>query len=254
MRKRELIDKTKEILKPGYNDNCLCTSELECVRSETPQKCILVFGINPAGDEKDAVYEDNSLYLYHLPDYNIKDRTYSKFNKPIFDIVSRATNNNAKWGWCNYNTSEIKEIINKDQKLRPHFDVILNHYSEYKDKEYSIYIGEFFYYHMTNQSEFLKMIDSSKLNDYLIEMLNMHIEEIVNHNNAVSCIYINNATISGELCKALDIDGYPSYIDYKYQDCSIRIFFGSMLSGQRSMDVFSKDRLTNEMKEYLQNR
>ena len=251
MSKGILVNKTKEILKPNYNEKRLCTSELECVKSKAPQKCILVFGINPAGDEKDAVAEENSLYLYYLQDYIINDRTYSKFYKPIFETISKATNDNAKWGWCNYDSTEISDKINNDEKLKPHRDIILNIYNSHSKKDYSIYIGEFFYYHMTSQTDFLTLIDSSKLNNYLLEMLNMHIDEIVNSNNDISCILINNAVASRELCTALKIDGFPSFYDYTYQNKTFRIFFASMLSGQRSMDVFSKDRLIKEIKEYL---
>ena len=242
---------TEGILIPGsYNKKCLCSLELECVVTKEQQKCILVFGINPSGDENDAKAEKNALYLYHIPNCAIKDRTYSRFYKPIFDIVASATNNNSKWAWCNYSGKELQERINKDKILQKYFDIILSHYFEYKNKEYSVYIGEFFYYHMQNQNEFLGKIDSSRQNEYIEKMLNMHIDEIEKSNNTISCILINNATASKMVCEALNINGFPSCYDYCYKGKRYRLFFSAMLSGVAA-DVFSKQRLVNEMKNFL---
>lgn len=242
------INKTTEVLLPGYNKNRLCSTEFKSVRSKDSQKCILVFGINPAGDESNAIGEKDSCYLYYLPGVNIPGRTYSTFYKPIFELVSKAAINNVKWAWCNYHFNEIDDIINKDTKLKEYSDEIRKHYSDYKDKKYSLYIGEFFYYHMTSQTDFLKLIDSSKISNYYIEMLNLHIDEIVNHGNTVELILVNNATASHELCKSLGVNEGCSYYDYNYKDHQYRILFAAMLSGRRAMDTFSKARLINEIK------
>lgn len=246
-----LINKTREVLVSGYDPNRLCANELSCIESEVPQNCILVFGINPAGDENDAKKEANELYLYYLPETNIDDRTYSKFYKPIFETISTATNGNAKWGWCNYSRDQLNDIIEADDKLKPYSEAVKSHYNAYCNKKYSIYIGEFFYYHMTSQAQFLNLVDISNINTYFVEMLNLHIDEIIDRKNTISCIFINNATASRYLSDALNNSDYRSSIDYKYKGHTYRIIFGSMLSGRRSMDVFSKDRLINEMREYV---
>ncbi len=251
MENQSFIRQTETILLPGFNTKRLCSTEFECVNSKESQKCILVFGINPSGDEKDAIGEKDSKYLYYLPNANILERTYPKFYKPIFEIMSMATNNNAKWDWCNYREDELKELIKIDNKLKPYSEEILEHYSEFKDNKYSIYIGEFFYYHMKSQSEFLKLVNTANIGEHMIKMLNMHIREIVNRGNSIELIYINNATASHELCKALGVSEYCSSTEYEYNNQIFRILFGSMLSGMRAMDSFSKARLINEMKEHL---
>jgi len=244
-------NKTKEILLPGFNEKRISGNEFCCVTSNEAQRCILVFGINPAGDENEAMVESDSTYLYYLPDLNIKNRTYSPYYKPIFEVFSRATDNNAKWAWCNCSAVEIKEIIERDVSLKQYSEVIQSYYRDYKTKKYSIYIGEFFYYHMTNQAELLKLIDSSLISKYVIEMLNLHIDEIVNHGHSIDLIYINNASISHYLCNAFGLSDYSSNYDYNYNNQKYRIVFGSMLSGMRAMDTFSKARLIEEIKEHL---
>lgn len=247
----KLTKMTEGILIPGkYNKKCLCSSELECVETKAQQKCILVFGINPSGGENDARAEKNALYLYYLPDCSIKDRTYSRFYKPIFETVSSATKNNSKWGWCNYSLKELQVRINNDVILHNYSDMIQAHYSEYKDKEYSVYIGEFFYYHMKDQNEFLKLVDDSRQDEYIEKMLKMHIDEIENSNNTISCILINNATASKMVLKALHINDFPTSYDYYYKNKRYRMFFSAMLSGPAA-DVFSKQRLVNEMNRFL---
>lgn len=246
------IDETKNVLLPGFDCNRISSSNFKCIKSDTPQKCILVLGMNPAGNAKVAKEDEKALYLYYLPEYNIDGRTYSKYYKPIFEVFDRATNNNAKWGWCSYPRDRFEELIEDDNKLKPHKQALMKQHGNLKDKEYSIYIGELFYYHMTSQTEFLKMIDSSKRTDHVLKMLRLHIDAINGTNNTVSLVYINNTAASRMICDALKIEGYPTFYDYKYNGKIYRILFGSMLSGQRAMDVFSRGRLITEIQQYFQ--
>lgn len=135
-----LINKTREVLVSGYDSKRLCANELSCIETDVPQNCILVFGINPAGDENDAKKEEYGLYLYYLPETNISDRTYSKFYKSIFETISTATNGNAKWGWCNYSRDQLDVIIEADEKLKPYSEAVKRYYNSYCNKKYSIYI------------------------------------------------------------------------------------------------------------------
>ena len=246
------IDETKNVLLPGFDCNRLSSSNFKCIESDTPQKCILVLGMNPAGNAKVAKEDEKALYLYCLPEYSIDGRTYSKYYKPIFEVFDRATNNNAKWGWCSYPRDRFEELIEDDNKLKPHKQALMKQYGNLKDKEYSIYIGELFYYHMTSQTELLKLIDSSKRTVHVQKMLQWHIDAINETNNSVSLIYINNTTASRMICLALDIEGYPTFYDYEYNGKIYRILFGSMLSGKSPMDVFSRGRLISEIQQYLQ--
>ena len=251
MKKESFISKTEEILMPGSNQKCLCSDEFYCVETKSKQKCILYFGMNPSGDESSVIAEKNAVYLYYLPNISIKNRTFPRYYKPIFNTISKITNDNAKWGWCNYDSNYIESMISNDKQLTPYADSIKSFYSEYKEKEYSVYIGEFFYYHEKSQSKFLKYVNMTKINKYIIEMLEMHIDRIVNLDNTLSAIIINNTTASKLLCDAFNIDYNHSFYDYKYHDHTYRVFFGSMLSGLRAMDDFSKHRLIKDIKDFL---
>lgn len=256
MEDREIfINKTKEILLPGSDYKRISEYDFRCIETKEKQKCILIFGMNPAGDETDVNRQIGSTYLYYIPEIeDIKNRTYKKYHKPILDVLSEATNNDVKWSWCNYSRDEIKKIIDLDTKLAPYKETILDYYDSCQRKQYSIYLCEFFYFHMTKQNDFFKLLDKSKLNGYFIEMLNKHIEEIIANGHSVESIYINNATASNYLCKDFGIKGkYSSSIDYNNKGQNIKILLGSMLSGQRAMDNYSKARLISDIKNNLSN-
>lgn len=74
-------------------------------------------------------------------------------------------------------------------------------------------------------------------------MLQLHIKTLKDANKKIKFIYINSAKVSHWLCG--DMKKTFDEID------NVKVFYGSMLSGQRSMDVFSRLRLINEIKENL---
>lgn len=102
----------------------------------------------------------------------------------------------------------------------------------------------------TKQNELLKKIEYNEQENYINEfgkkqvtLFNDALEKI-----SPKIIVINNATtsvyLSKFLGKSLDIQ---TKINYK----NTIIFFGGMLSGQRTMDRFSRLRLINEIKQLL---
>ena len=119
-------------------------------------------------------------------------------------------------------------------------------YEKHKDNKYTIYIGDAWYIHKTKQSDFAKLIDNDKINNHIKEMLDLHIDEISKY-SGLKAIYVNNATLSHWVSEMFNIDPLSSVYTYK----NTPILFGSMLSGQRAMDSFSKIRLENEIKPYL---
>lgn len=258
----DFIEKTKSVLKDScnYSDECLSTNGFRITDIGKNKKYILVFGINPAGDENDAQAEVNATYLYSLDETNIKNRTYNKYYKPIFALLSDATDATVKWDWCNLSECDINKMIEKDSALHKFKNQILSYYSRYKDETYSICIGEFFYYHETNQAKFLEFVKTEDVNykNYYSSMLEMHIKAITEKGHEIKAILIPNATASRNLYdeirnkgSEIEKDKYPSYVNYKFENKEYRIFFSSMLSGQRAIDVFSRDRLCSDLKKYL---
>ena len=121
-------------------------------------------------------------------------------------------------------------------------------------------MGEFFYYHETSQSKFLELVDTKNDNykNHYSSMLEMHIKAIIEKGHEIKAILIPNATAARKLCDEMrstyceiEEDKYPSYVNYKFENQEYRIFFSSMLSGQRAIDVFSRDRLCCALKQYL---
>lgn len=153
------------------------------------------------------------------------------------------------------NIPDVRALIENDKVLREHEKTICDFYSNYKEKKYTICCGDLFYYHLTEQNKFCQLVIKSKKNEYLRNILKMHIQQIEKNENQIRLIYINNATASRWIYEAIkqkgDKDDYPSYYDYELDGKTYRIFFGAMLSGLRAMDVFSRKRLIMEIQQYL---
>lgn len=117
-------------------------------------------------------------------------------------------------------------------------------YQKHQNSKCTIYIGDMFYYHVTNSKE-LPLIagkESFSYKKYCDEMLALHIKELERHNKKVRFVYINNAQVSHWLTNGMHktFDTLPG--------TAIKVFYGGMLSGMRSMDMFSLERLVQEVR------
>ncbi len=239
------IEKTKNVLS-NYNKACFAGGF--SVIGEQSQDCVLIMGMNPAGNDETEGKEKDKLQLYYVPvDIELPENCiqYPKYFKPIYEFVSHIYGEeNVKWDWCNYSF---------DNK----FDGATNEFREYfntkKQATKTILIADMFYYHETSQSEFLNLINKEVFDkDYLEKMLDAHINAVKEKEMNIDFIYINNATLSNmmlEKMKLLNENIKDTSVEYK----GYKIFFGGMLSGQRRIDNYSRIRLENEIKDYLQN-
>ena len=109
-------------------------------------------------------------------------------------------------------------------------------------------MGDMFYYHETNLKKLLKK--DKDYSDYYNEMLSLHINYLKKANKNIKFIYINNAGVSNSMCG----NSLKTVEEYNNKDdnSKIPIFYGRIIS-RGSMDVFSKRRLVNEIKNYLSN-
>lgn len=150
-----------------------------------------------------------------------------------------------KWPWCNKDWNTLKtEIENFDDKSI--LDKIWEEYNYHKRKKVTIYMGDMFYYHETNSKKLLKK--DKDYSDYYNEMLSLHINYLKKANKNIKFIYINNAGVSNSMCG----NSLKTVEEYNNKDdnSKIPIFYGRIIS-RGSMDVFSKRRLVNEIKNYL---
>lgn len=238
----EFIDKTKVGLDLDENDPRLGVRGFEFDNSTSEKDCVLVIGLNPAGNDDDANNEKNNrTYLYSLKNSIKSNYVYNKYYKPIYDLMNDIFDNKAKWHWCNKSWDILsKEIEHSEDK--DFLDMIHEEYLNHQNSKVSIYIGDMFYYHETNSKK-MPPIKEKSYQEYCSEMLELHIKALSEAGKNIKFVYINNSQVSQWLCDS-DINTYTVFGDRE-----IPVFFGRMLSG--GIDSFSRLRLVNEIKDYL---
>lgn len=149
----EFIDKTKVGLDLDENDPRLGVRGFEFDNSTSEKDCVLVIGLNPAGNDDDANNEKNNrTYLYSLKNSIKSNYVYNKYYKPIYDLMNDIFDNKAKWHWCNKSWDILsKEIEHSEDK--DFLDMIHEEYLNHQNSKVSIYIGDMFYYHETNSKK-----------------------------------------------------------------------------------------------------
>lgn len=238
----KFIEKTRVGLGLDEDDPSLGIRGFEFDNSTSEKDCVLVIGLNPAGNEEDAKNEEDiRTYLYSLKK-SIKSKfAYNKYYKPIYDLMNDIFDNKAKWHWCNKSWDILsKEIEHSEDK--DFLDMIHEEYLNHQNSKVSIYIGDMFYYHETNSKK-LPPIKEESYQVYCSEMLELHIKALSEAGKNIKFVYINNSQVSQWLCDS-DINTYTVFGDRE-----IPVFFGRMLSG--GIDSFSRLRLVNEIKDYL---
>lgn len=242
----KFIEKTRVGLGLDEDDPKLGVRGFEFDNSTSEKDCVLVIGLNPAGDEEDATNEeDDRTYLYSLKKSIKSKYVYNKYYKPIYELMNDIFDNGAKWHWCNKSwdilSKEIEHSIEyfKNKKI---LDEIHEEYLNNQNSKVTIYIGDMFYYHETSSKKLPPMKDES-YQRYCSEMLECHIKALLKAGKNIKFVYINNSQVSQWLCDS-DINTYTVFGDRK-----IPVFFGRMLSG--GIDSFSRLRLVNEIKDYL---
>ena len=243
----KFIEKTRVGLDLDEDDPKLGVRGFEFDNSTSEKDCVLVIGLNLAGDEEDATNEeDDRTYLYSLKKSIKSKYVYNKYYKPIYELMNDIFDNDAKWHWCNKSwdilSKEIEHSIEyfKNKKI---LDVIHEEYLKHQNSKVSIYIGDMFYYHETSSKK-LPLKKSISYPQYCKEMLELHIKSLIEADKNIKFVYINNSQVSQWLCDS-DIKTFTVF-----GDRDIPVFFGGMVSGGR-MDLFSKKRLVHEIKNYL---
>lgn len=256
MEKTEL-DLTREVLKPGFQEKRLANGFAIHADDNKTEECVLILGMNPAGDENDAEREKKIQSLCYVPGLEgdssavMKRCHYPRYFKPIYDLVQETISKDVmvKWSWCNIPQQELEKQlthiagITEEQKEK-----ILAFYLKAKEEgNITIYTGDMFYYHETQSGRLKQLLDDKIDSDYYHNMLTWHIKTLKEHNKSIKYVYINNALASHGLTDGSDNAG-ASMIKIE----EVPVFTGCMLSGGRAMDVFSKTRLIKEIKNELQ--
>lgn len=212
------------------------------------EECVLVIGLNPAGDEGDAEREStNKLYLYSY-DKDLKFKSKNKrqysnntYFRPIMDLVNSTTSGGAKWVWSKGTIEEIESMISQSN-LEEDRESILEQYRRDQTRKVTIYCGDMFYVHKTDSRifKFKKRWDAAR---YCRKMLDLHIQELKRHNKIIKYVYINNGFVSSILKQ----DDKP----YIRLDDGTYVFLGMMLSSISATKNRFKEYILEVMKKEL---
>ena len=242
----EFVEQTLKALDISEDNPQLAVRGFEYELPESNKECILVIGLNPAGDENTAQYEKEArTYLYSL-NTEVKDTpyVYNNYYKPIYNLINETCKKDAKWHWCNKDYDVLKEELNNSE-LKKDIDDILEEYKNHEVRKYTIFVGDMFYFHETNSNNLPFKKDIS-FSDYCKNMLKLHIDTLEKNGMKIKFIYVNNSKVSKWLCG----DTIKSSTVWDETN-GTKVFFNRMLSG--GCDVFSIKRLENEIKVYLAN-
>ena len=257
----EMMKLTKERL-DSYDENCLSLKGA-IFNEEIGEKNILVLGLNPAGNKDDVTREENcKIFLNYVKykkqgkEYELKGKLVNNgYFKPIYNLVNEVYKNDkndedkANFSWQNRNFDDVKKEI-ETEETEGNIDILEEHFGELK-REYTILIGDLFYYHETSSKDFIKKINykDKEFNNNIKKMLDLHIEKVLSKGKTLEFILINNARASEYIRKALpeQKDSDTCY-RYTYKDNKIPIFFSGMLSNGGE-SKYGKQRLVNEIKE-----
>ena len=237
----EFVEQTLKALDISEDNPQLAVRGFEYELPESNKECILVIGLNPAGDEKTAEFEKTTrTYLYSLETKVTKNPyVYNNYYKPIYNLMNEIYKDDAKWHWCNKDYKVLDKELNNSE-LKKDIDDILGEYNDHKDRKYTIFVGDMFYFHETNSNDLPFKRDIS-FSDYCKDMLNLHIDTLEKNGMKIKFIYVNNSKVSKWLCD----DPIESSTVFH----GTKVFFSRMLSG--GCDDFSKKRVANEIKDYL---
>lgn len=239
----QFVEKTIRALGVDENDKRLSAGfEFD---NDNHEDCVLILGLNPAGNENNAAEartKRDKPYLFSTNSGKYSNYAYNSYFGQIYEFVNDVLKEGAKWSWCTQSREQIKELFEGDE-------TILNEYDANKNKRYVIHVGDIFYYHQTNSKDvinkFKNKVGEGNFHSIAREILETHIQYFKDHNKTIKFVYINNATVSNWL---------TNWQSMTYELVNgVPVFYGGMLSGQRIMDNFSKARLKEQIRDYFNN-
>ncbi len=202
------------------------------INDTNKEDCVLIIGLNPAGNNRDAELENEDAVYFYCFDkdengYFIKTGDYvnNKFYPPIKLLVEK-TVGSAKWPWCKKSWEEIVTKIKKDPQISMFENQIYEQYRKEICKQSTIYCGDLFYIHKTDSVSLEPIIRNIKnIKEYCKKMIDLHVSELRKHNKNIKYVYINYGRASKWFGKTTE-----SFI--KLED-GTPIIFGVMINRKR---------------------
>ena len=262
---------TKEMLKNAEDTYLTPEEAIFNEEIDKKKKNILVLGLNPAGNEQDVKREkDCKIFLNYVKykkqgkEYELKGKLVNNgYFKPIYNLVNEVYKNDkndedkANFSWQNRNFDDVKKEI-ETEETEGNIDILEEHFGELK-RDYTILIGDLFYYHETSSRDFIKKINDKdkKFREKVEKMLKLHINKVQSKGKTLDFILINNARASEYIIDAItgkDEDKHITCYNYpNNNEKGIPIFFSGMLSNGGESN-YGRKRLIKEIREKIKKR
>jgi len=226
------------------------------VRKLDIKSSVLVLGLNPSGGDDNVSVKRKAKspnLFWYVPQINgnsnegfkelhlrAQKLSYQKYFKTYVEFFQKIKPQyNPLW----YNERILQEIFEKsenknlvDEKLRV---FLLDNFCKGDNKHYILF-ADLIQYTKTDSKEVIKHINeiTELVDHYIISLLGYLKPKLV---------LSANAFVSNYLVRLFKVDENDTCIDA----CETKIFLASMLTGQRAMDTFSRERLFREIREFI---
>jgi len=211
---------------------------------------ILILGLNPSGEDQPSELDTKpNLFSYIPQNPDIKSTEvyykelqqfcYSPYFKTFIECFQRLKPPyNPLW----YNKDVLEQIYsaNKEHLSKEQLNYLLG-YSGLDERNYIIF-ADLVQYSKTNS----KAITEHLSNDTVVDLLKGYIGLLFEYIKP-KLVLSANAAVSHFL-----IDNFnQEIVDTNINIHGTNVFLGSMLTGQRAMDIYSRKRLFNEIQDFI---
>jgi len=250
----KLIGQKFHILLGGDGEQKKFFLEYPDLKALNIQAPILVLGLNPSGEDDLSIGRSvPNLFSYIPKNQNVaeglmeNERTeLQKFcYSPYFKIFIESFQQlnpiyNPLW----FNKAVLNNIYQNNSEHLTHTLIdYLAKYSKYDNGNYVVF-ADLIQYSKTNSKSIIEHLD----NDDVIIEINNYITLVFNFIQP-KLVLSANASVSHYLMKHFNKGGLNTH--FKIHDTEV--FLGSMLTGQRAMDIFSRKRLFDEIQSFISN-
>ena len=246
----DLINLNKKIIKNGKEENYSDLSKLkkieEYLKENTSRSRILIMGINPAehGKEIKNTKLQDQIHVEYIENYDELDKEKKKKLKNLVNVsYFKGHYDLFKEGSVQLSWTVIDDCVNELKKL--------NIEEKIDTQKPLLIFADLFYYHQTKQKEIEEIIDEEEKKNKK-ELYKIIKEIIIKHIDMFNpnLIIVTNAYAAKLLYRVYN-NGNKDYSNDLIEENGVNILLSGAVTGQGTMDVFSKARLKARIQELL---